>query len=231
MDEKLKNDEELEWSSVVANNSMNRKRKAFGINSYEREIKLDPIKYLISKYKDDKLNWIDLCCGEGNTIIQSAEFIRENGHENKVNLEGIDLVNYFSDYSDYEDLLELRQMNLNKWEPTKKYDLITIVHGLHYIGDKIALLQKLSNSLKSGGKFIGNLSLDNIKIVGIKDSDRMLKKIFRNSEILYNARSKIITLTNPFSILDNFEYLGANDNAGANYTGQEVVDSIYRLIK
>ena len=230
MSKKLKNEEELEWSSVVANNSMNRKRIAFGINSYEKEIKLNPIKYLISKYKDRKLSWLDLCCGEGNALIQSAKFLRENNYENKIDLEGIDLVSYFADYSGYEDIMKLAPMNLENWTPSTKYDLVTIVHGLHYIGDKIGLLEKISKSLKKEGIFLGNFSLENIRIQGVKDSEKMLRKIFKESGIVYNSRTKMIEITEPISLSSKFKYLGADDQAGPNYTGQPVVDSVYEYV-
>ena len=230
MNKKLKDKEALEWSSVVANNSMNRKRIAFGVNSYEKEIKLDPIKYLISKYTDRKLSWLDLCCGEGNALIQSAKFIKENKHENKIGLEGIDLVSYFSEYSGYEDILQLEEKNLENWIPTKKYDLITCVHGLHYIGNKIGLLEKISTTLTGEGKFIGNFSLENIRIQGVENSEKMLRKIFKESGLTYNARTKIIKLTEPISIASMFKYLGADDQVGPNYTGQSVVDSIYEYV-
>lgn len=49
MSNNLLNDEDLQWSSVVANNTMNRQRKAVSVNSYEKDINLTPIHYLSSK--------------------------------------------------------------------------------------------------------------------------------------------------------------------------------------
>ena len=39
---KLFPENELVWSDVVANTRMNRKRSAVGVNSYEKELKLNP---------------------------------------------------------------------------------------------------------------------------------------------------------------------------------------------
>lgn len=57
---KLKNDDELQWSAIVANNSMNRKRKATGINSYQKDIKLNPIEFISSKLLESKQDQIIL---------------------------------------------------------------------------------------------------------------------------------------------------------------------------
>ena len=163
-------------------------------------------------------------------MIQSAKFIKENKHENKIGLEGIDLVSYFSEYSAYEGILRLIQMNLENWTPNKKYDLVTIVHGLHYIGDKISLLEKVSNALNQDGKLLGNFSLENVRIQGVKDSEKMLRKIFKESGIVYNSRTKMIEITESISLSSKFKYLGADDQVGPNYTGQPVVDSVYEFV-
>ena len=46
MTQNLLNEQALEWSPVVANNTMNRERKATGVNSYEKDIKLNPLVFL-----------------------------------------------------------------------------------------------------------------------------------------------------------------------------------------
>jgi len=93
--DKLLNENELEWSTVVANNTMNRERKATGINSYEKDIKLDPIQFLNEKLVEDKIYWTDLCCGSGNAIIQASKYFENRGIGKKIYLQGIDLVDYF----------------------------------------------------------------------------------------------------------------------------------------
>lgn len=62
MDKKLLQNQELEWSDIVANNTMNRKRKATGVNSYEKDILLNPIEYIeIYQQKDIPFKWLDVC--------------------------------------------------------------------------------------------------------------------------------------------------------------------------
>jgi len=119
-------------------------------------------------------------------------------------------------------------MNLAQWNPTHKNDLITIVHGLHYIGDKLALMIKSILSLKEDGLFVGNLDLNNIEIEGSKKSKRLILDFFKQNKIGYNQRTKIISSSWTNEIENPFQYLGADDKAGPNYTGQEAVKSIYR---
>lgn len=60
MTEKLLQEEELEWSPIVANNAMNRERVSIGVNSYERDIQLNPIQFLLEREKQNYLQWTDL---------------------------------------------------------------------------------------------------------------------------------------------------------------------------
>lgn len=231
MKAKLKNEEELQWSPIVANNSMNRKRKAIGVNSYEQDIKFNPIKYLSDKIDNPSqgnYSWLDLCCGEGNALIQTAKHFYHLNQTDKLNLTGIDLVNYFNPIDPFlNNILTFKEQNLSEWITTSKYDLITIVHGLHYIGDKIGLIRKIGGALKPDGLMIGNLDLNNIKITGAKKGNKLLKEYFDDNGISYNSKTKIITIRGNQSIAPKFKYLGADDTAGPNYTGQDVVDSFY----
>lgn len=232
MADELKNDAELQWSAIVANNSMNRKRKATGINSYQKDIKLNPIEFISSKLlesKQYKVQWLDICCGEGNALIQTAQYFYINHPFSKVELTGIDLVNYFSHYDDsLNDILTLKEENISNWNTDTTFDLITIVHGLHYIGDKIGAIIKLANKLKPNGLFVGNLDLSNIKIRDANDPIKALKQFFKRNNLLYNSRTKILKIEGAKSIQNHYQYLGADDKAGPNYTGQAVVNSIYQ---
>ena len=50
MAKKLLQNQKLEWSDILANNTMNRKRKAIGINSYEKDILLSKPNFFILFY-------------------------------------------------------------------------------------------------------------------------------------------------------------------------------------
>lgn len=226
---KLINDRTLANSAIVANNRMNRQRKATGINSYEKDIQLNPIEFLENRVGQAPIRWLDLCCGEGNALIQAATYFQNQQLNLNIQLEGIDLVNFFSNAHGIENL-KLTMTNLSDWQPTQQYDLITIVHGLHYLGDKIGLLKKAATALKTDGLLMGNLDLANLKLANQPNSDAYWKKYFKQEKIRYHSSTKLLKIEGTKKMQSTFEYIGANDQAGPNYTGMEVVDSFYRLL-
>ena len=223
---KFLNDNELEWSAVVANNAMNRERKAIGVNSYEKEIKLNPIEFILSRKEEEVIRWADLCCGRGNALIQTAQHFEGHFLNKKIKIIGIDLVNFFTAYEGLENL-SFREMNVRKWQPKEKFDLITIIHGLHYIGDKIGLILKVAEALKEDGIFLGSLDIKNIKIEGVTNEEKWIKDFFKKNQINYNSRTKLIKVEGQNILSNPLQYLGADDKAGPNYTGQPVVNSFY----
>ena len=229
MTKKLKTKNELQWSTVVANNAMNRARKATGINSYEKDIRLSPINFISQRKTQDQISWIDLCCGQGNALIETANHFYKTSLAKNITLTGIDLVDYFAEHDKLENILELHVSNLDDWSPQKKYDLITIVHGLHYLGDKLNLISKAIHALKPDGVFIGNLDLNNIKITNHYNPQKVVKNLFSKNDFKYNNRSKTLKIEGNKTIKFPLKYLGADDQAGPNYTGQPVVDSFYQL--
>ena len=81
-------DADLEASSVVANNAMNRERQLAGVNSYARELGFDPVDRLS---RSTPAAWLDLCCGSGLALRQAAAALPS------VHITGVDLVNAFVD--------------------------------------------------------------------------------------------------------------------------------------
>jgi ubiquinone/menaquinone biosynthesis C-methylase UbiE len=82
--------------------------------------------------------WLDLCCGSGRALIQAARQVREAGLTGLVDLAGVDLVDAFDAAPGSVPGLELVCAPVAVWEPERSFDLITCVHGLHYIGEKLA---------------------------------------------------------------------------------------------
>ncbi len=216
----------LEKSSVVANSLMNRQRKCFGGNSYQKELSFDILEFLKNRFQKNKQTaWLDICCGEGNALIEAAE----NLSEYKANLKiiGIDLAGMFQTIAPEIDFLKLVETSFENYFSETEFDLITCVHGLHYIGDKLAFLQKAVSMLKIYGVFLSNLDLDNFKFENGKTANRIIAKTLRKNGFEFDSKKHLLTCRNKKKINFDFEYLGADDAAGANYTGQEVVDSYY----
>lgn len=63
-------DRDLERSTVVANNTMNRGRGLTGVNSYARELGFDPVDHLLGSAGPPA--WLDLCSGEGHALRAAA---------------------------------------------------------------------------------------------------------------------------------------------------------------
>lgn len=224
---KLLSEEELVWSPVVANNRMNRKRVIAGVNSYEKEFGLSLQEYLDNCLtQGKKVKWLDLCCGEGNALLQYAMHIAAEGQQDKVQLRGIDLVDEFQTVPSSVICLDFEVQAINKLVYGEQYDLITCVHGLHYVGDKLAALTAALKALTETGLFLANLDLNSIKIMG-EASLQYLQKKLKDSKVTYNGRKKVVSCTGPRDIDFGLKYQGADESAGPNYTGQEAVDSYY----
>ena len=61
---KLLGNDALERSDVVANCQMNRQRRLTGSNGYGKELRLNPVDFLLGR-NAGKVRWLDMCCGEG----------------------------------------------------------------------------------------------------------------------------------------------------------------------
>ncbi len=222
-------DKELERSSVVANCNMNRDRDIDGSNGYSKDLGFHPLEYLQSKLSGrESVSWLDICCGAGNALIQAANIVAER--RLSITITGVDLVGMFSN-AVAANCLTLIEAALSDWRPDKQYDLITCVHGLHYIGDKLGLVQRISSWLTEDGSFCGNLSLENV-IVRDKDSktnlsERQVAKILRDSNVKYSTSTRRLSLVGNQKIRFPVAFVAADDSAGPNYTGQPAVTSHY----
>ncbi|MEU7903409.1 class I SAM-dependent methyltransferase [Actinoplanes sp. NPDC049118] len=112
--------------------------------------------------------------------------------------------------------------------PPRAFDLITCVHGLHYVGDKLAVLTRIVRWLTPTGRFVADLDLSSIRLADGRPAGRRLTALLRTAGIVYDARRRRISCTGPRDLSLPCAYLGAGDHAGANYTGQPAVHSYYR---
>jgi len=222
---KLLQENELIWSSVVVNNRMNRERNAIGINSYHKEFKIDIYNYL-NTIKNEEVAWLDLCCGNGNAIIQIAEKLSNDKFNKKIKLKGIDLIETFNEKHKQFNFTEFEVNSLLNMNSTEKFDLITCFHGLSYIGDKLKVITLINDKLTEKGFFIGNLDMANLqcKDLSIKES---VKILFKDKGISYNTKTRIIQFHKIKQLHFNCNYLGADDKFGPNYSGQDSVKSYY----
>src|SRR5437667_2497021 len=146
----------LDRSPVVANSTMNRERACTGGNSYQKELSIDPISFLRSRLAGQgAVSWLDLCCGTGRALIEAADVFA--WADSKLTITGLDLVGCFHEAPAGLRHLRLVETSLSEWNAMTPIDLITCVHGLHYIGDKLAIVKRALGWLKPDGVFAANL--------------------------------------------------------------------------
>lgn len=227
----LLDDDALAATAVVANRAMNRERQLAGVNSYERELGFNPVDVLAALLRvtgaPDTVAWLDLCCGTGRALIQAAGRLRAANLADRVLVQGVDLVDAFDPAPDVP-WLRLTAAPVLDWVPDRRYDLITSVHGLHYVGDKLGLLARAAGWLTGGGRFVADLDLASVRLAGGAPAGRRLAADLRAAGFGYDGRRRRIGRDDRGEVALPYEYLGADAAAGPNYTGQDAVHSYYR---
>jgi SAM-dependent methyltransferase len=222
----LLDNDDLEKSGVVANCQMNRERQLTSSNGYERELRFQPLDFLRSDYATSgKARWLDLCCGSATALAEAAAIIQVENLP--VTIVGVDLVQSSAGIEREYDCLHLVESSLANWQPDGRFDLITCVHGLHYIGDKLGLIARAVGWLTERGRFVANLDLNNVKIRDQQAASRIISAELRRNGLTYSTRTKLIQCEGRRQIAFGLAYLGADDTVGPNYTGQAAVDSYY----
>ncbi|WP_034262421.1 class I SAM-dependent methyltransferase [Actinospica robiniae] len=221
---RLLDDTALAASAVVANNTMNRERGLAGPNSYAKELGFDPYEFLAARQGAQA--WLDLCCGSGKALIYAAGRIAAERPEAAVTMVGIDLVDHFMG-GPRPPGLELIAASVADWSPRRSFDLITCVHGLHYVGDKLRVLERAASWLVPDGLLVADFDAESVRDVRGRSSARRVASAVRRAGWEYDTRRKRVSCLGPCTL--NFEaaYLGADDAAGPNYTGQPAVASYY----
>jgi len=229
---------QLEKSYVVANNRMNRERMLWGTNSHQKDLgrarsgcPIDLLEFLtVQSLTHDVVRWMDLCCGSGNALLQAAKALHETGGSGSMRFEGLDLAGMFSVVpGSLKEILHLQAGSVTDWVPSENYDLITCIHGIHYVADKLGLLRKAMGCLKPDGLLIATLDTDNLKDPDGKSLHAWWKAECLRNNWKYSARRHLLRVFGPQDWPAICTFLGADDQAGPNYTGQPAVDSYYEV--
>jgi SAM-dependent methyltransferase len=206
---------------------MNRERNLAGGNSYEKDLGFAPLAFLNKRLEKQRESaWLDLCCGRGRALIQAAEVCGD-----RIRLTGVDLVPMFDPIGAGLDAVRLIAASLERWETADRFDLITCVHGLHYIGDKLGVMQRASGWLKEDGLLAMHLDLRNVRIMGRLSAHTQVGKDLRRAGFRYQSARHLLTRgAQTLRQALPYRYLGADDGAGPNYTGQAAVNSYYERV-
>ncbi|WP_460392780.1 class I SAM-dependent methyltransferase [Actinophytocola sediminis] len=225
---RLARDDELVSSWVVANRDMNRGRGLAGRDGYVRVLGVDLLSVLTERLAAEPqttVRWLDLCCGRGTALVHAAEKLRQRGVLGQVRIIGVDLVDGF--VANPPPQVRFVTASVAAWQPAECFDLITCVHGLHYVGDKLGVLAAAASWLTATGQFVANFDATSIRLPDGTPVGRRLTTALRAVDFVHNPRARRIHRRGPARIRLPFQYLGANDRAGPNYTGQPAVHSYY----
>lgn len=226
---RLLDDTTLELSSVVANNAMNRNRGLSGVNSYARDLGFDPYQRLADTVHADpeaSISWIDMCCGSGRALLEAEQRFTRDLPTANIALLGIDLVDHFHTPPN-TPRLRLITANANTWRPEAPADLVTCVHGMHYIGDKLALLAAMTEWTAPNGLFTAHFDPHSIRHPDGSSAARKVLAALRDAGLTYDRRHHRVSAHGPRPPRFAATYLGADDTAGPGYTGQPAVASYY----
>lgn len=222
----LLDDDELERSAVVANCRMNRERGLTGSSGYDRELGLGPLDFMKERFRPGRpAAWLDLCCGSGKALIEAATLIHSKGLD--IEILGVDLVGMFRRRDPALTSLRLVEASLAGWKPDRAFDLITCVHGLHYVGDKLGLVARAASWLADDGLFVANLDLANLRVADGRATGRKVSPDLRRAGLVFDRRRRLVVCRGRRVVDLPYRYLGADDRTGPNYTGQPAVDSYY----
>jgi trans-aconitate methyltransferase len=222
---RLLDDAALHTSSVVANNAMNRERQLAGVNSYRRELGFGPLDVLVATVADGgTATWLDLCCGTGRAVIQAAATLHREGLAHRTAIVGVDLVDAFAPTPVPLPSLQLVCSPVDAWTPDRDFGLITCVHGLHYVGDRLGVLTRAAQWLTPSGRLVADLDLNEIVT---PRGPRTLARTLRAAGFSYDFRRRRVSRVGPLDASLPYRYLGADDQAGPGYTGQPSVTSYY----
>lgn len=220
----------LERSEIVANCLMNRQRQLAGDNSYAAEFGRNPLEFVQKRLAHQpSVAWLDLCCGSGKALIQAARHFQQTGNRDRIALCGVDLVSMFDAVPVEVSCLRLEAASLHDWQPSRTYDLITCVHGLHYLGDKLGLIRRAAAWLSRDGLLLAHLDLKNLKLVEGSWPARSTSRQLQQAGLEYDRRRCLLACRGSKAIEFPLTYAGADDTAGPNRTGQPAVDSYYSL--
>ncbi|XZE35739.1 class I SAM-dependent methyltransferase [Pirellulaceae bacterium SH501] len=224
----LLNADELEDSPIVANCTMNRERDLRGSNGYEVEVGFDPLEWLKGRLaRQCNVRWLDLCCGSGKALIQAARLI-EDSSDCAIEITGVDLVGMFLPTE--PSRLRLLKCSLFDYQPTAPFDLITCVHGLHYLGDKLRAIAFSASWLASDGFFVANLDPTNMCLSEAGKGHRRIIRFLRDEGFEYLPDKHLLRCNGRKGLKVPYRFLGADDCVGPNYTRQPAVLSYYESL-
>ena len=222
-------DADLLSSEVVVNAAMNRGRGLSGVNSYVRELRFDIAGFLARRVAErGRAAWYDACCGEGRALLEAASEWSATDWGQRVHILGVDL---------WDDLpapvvapgVRFAAADVVTFDPGRPLDLVTCVHGLHYLGDKLAFLERAYALLDPGGLLVAHLDAANLrcKQQGAVVWPQVLRRVRKQGVDLTLDKHVLRLRKNETPLRFGAAYGGATVSERPNCSGMVVVDSWY----
>lgn len=222
--------DELLSSPVVANATMNRGRGLSGVNSYERDLRFSLTDFLAERVRErGGAFWYDACCGEGRALAEAGKQFAASEWGRQVRIVGVDLVRMFT--PEQVPNVSLIAADVAAFTLDRPADLITCVHGLHYLGDKMGFLQHAYAMLTPGGLLLAHLDPDNLRAFGAGASVwRQAVRRAAKGGVTLDFKGHVLRIARTETPLDfGVTFQGATVSEQPNYTGITVIDSWYTV--
>ena len=217
-------------SPVVANATMNRGRGFSGVNSYERDLRFSLTDFLAERvrYRGQSL-WYDACCGEGRALAEAGKQFAASEWGRRVQIIGVDLVEMFT--PEQTPNVSLIAADVAAFTLDRPADLITCVHGLHYLGDKLGFLRHTYAMLAPGGLLLAHLDPDNLRGAGAGGSVwRQAVRHATRGGVTLDFKGHVLRAVRTEGTLNfGLTFQGATVSEQPNYTGITVIDSWYTV--
>lgn len=220
--------DELLSSPVVANATMNRGRGLGGVNSYERDLRASPADFLAARVQQrGHALWYDACCGQGRALVEAATRFQATDRGRAARIVGVDLIDMFAPAR--PPGLTLIAADVAAFRLEQPADLVTCVHGLHYLGDKLGFLESAYAMLAPGGLLLAHLDPDNVRALGSGASAwRQASRRAAKGGVPLGFKGHVLRIQKTDAPLSfGLAFRGATVSERPNYTGITVIDSWY----
>ncbi|MEH1058579.1 hypothetical protein V6U89_25630 [Micromonospora sp. CPCC 206171] len=87
------------------------------------------------------------------------------------------------------------------------------------------MLARAADWLTPDGRFVADLDLSSIRLADGRPAGRRLTALMHDAGFAYDSRRRRISRTGRSELRLPYRFLGADDRAGPNYTGQPAVHS------
>ena len=214
-------------SEIVANAAMNRGRGLSGVNSYDRELRFDIAAFLRERARArGRAVWLDACCGEGRALHEAGAALAGE----PIQILGVDLMDASVAPSIESPNVRLVAADVSAatFAFPAPLDLITCVHGLHYLGDKLGFVERAYAALAPGGLLLAHLDPANLRFEAAGETwSRLVRRV---QSVSFALRGHLLRIERGEAGLRfGAMYRGATVSESPNYTGMTVVDSWYAL--